>query len=326
MTATEKRAEAVRLMKSRAGMNTYTQGDRRVYFFGYPNNDGGKGYSDCSSSVRACIKRATGIDIGYNTDAQMRNRGKGVIVETAKSGQLVPTEKLLKPGDAIYYKGNDAHTLNVGHVEMYTGGGTLYGHGSGVGPKKHGLAAYSKARTGSRSYLMAIRWILDGDDTPAPERHLGDRDRLENGDIGQDVAELQAALIALGYDCGKYGIDGEFGADTLSAVSAFQLDHGLTGTGRCGPQTIAKILALTGDTDKPDDTYPAPPELPKAGSVIVTGGTVNLRTGPGKQYSAACVVKQGDLLEAVEPQGWLPVLVNGAVRWISPKMAEKVVK
>ena len=60
MNATEKRAEAVRLMKSRAKLNTYTNGGDRKYFFGKPDNVPGnttqKGWSDCSSAVRKAIQ------------------------------------------------------------------------------------------------------------------------------------------------------------------------------------------------------------------------------------------------------------------------------
>ena len=55
---------AVGYMKSRKGKNSYTQGGNRVYFFGKPDNEPGnttqKGYSDCSSAVRASIKAAAG--------------------------------------------------------------------------------------------------------------------------------------------------------------------------------------------------------------------------------------------------------------------------
>jgi len=163
MTAAEKRAEAVRLMKSRAGRNTYTQGGKRAYFFGYPN-EGDDGYSDCSSSVRACIKRASGVDPGSNTNAQLRNAANGVIVD--ETDGYYPDESKLLPGDLLYFKGNTAHYKDVGHVEMYTGPNECWGHGSGKGPKQHDLKAYCKKRgTAKNRYFCAIRWIKD--DTPA---------------------------------------------------------------------------------------------------------------------------------------------------------------
>ena len=182
MTAQEKRDYAVKLMKSRAKKNSYTQGSKRGYFFGYPKNTVGdsstKGYSDCSSSVAACIKAASGIAIGGNTSAQVANRTKGLIVDESETGY--PDESKLLPGDCLYFKGNTSHTLGVGHVEMYTGDNECYGHGSGTGPNKHDLKAYCKSRnTNKKRYFMAIRWILDDDETE-PESD-GDKLPLNSG-------------------------------------------------------------------------------------------------------------------------------------------------
>ena len=168
MTADQMRAEAVRLMKSRAKKNKYTNGGNRKYFLGKPEG-AARGYSDCSSAVRACIKRAAGIDIGANTDAQIRNRKNALMVHKATGNEVGPPLDLLKPADLIYYKGNVAHTWNVGHVEMVTGPNELYGHGGGMGPNKHDLKAYSKKRRAAgKGYLCVLRFIKD-DAVPAPE-------------------------------------------------------------------------------------------------------------------------------------------------------------
>ena len=51
--------------------------------------------------------------------------------------------------------------------------------------------------------------------------------------------------------------------------------------------------------------------------IEVTGNTVNLREGPGTQYGIVKVVKKGEQLDAIaEENGWVPVLVDGKVRWI----------
>ena len=132
-----------------------------------PGNTSQKGYSDCSAAVRAAIRAAAGIDIGSNTSAQINNRSKkGVIVHETTG--CYPDEARLLPGDCLYFKGNTSHPLDVGHVEMYIGGGKICGHGSGTGPKVRSMRDYCASRANSkRRYFMAVRWIPDAGDTAA---------------------------------------------------------------------------------------------------------------------------------------------------------------
>ena len=53
---------------------------------------------------------------------------------------------------------------------------------------------------------------------------------------------LQTRLINLGYSCGKYGIDGSFGNDTLAAVKKFQKDKGIAVDGYVGKDTHKKLV------------------------------------------------------------------------------------
>lgn len=177
MTSNEKRTLAVKYMTDRAGKNAYTQGSKRKYFFGYPDNDPANtaqsGFSDCSSAVRCAIQKASGLDIGSNTSAQINNRAKkGKIVHETTG--FYPDESKLKIGDCLYFKGNSKHPLSVGHVEMYIGDGKLCGHGGGTGTQIKSIASYCKSRaTSKRRYFMTVRWIQD-DSAPAacePEVH-----------------------------------------------------------------------------------------------------------------------------------------------------------
>lgn len=313
-TATEKRAQAVAYMKSRAKKNSYTQGGNRIYFFGKPDNIPGNttqsGYSDCSSAMMQAILAAAGINIGSNTSAQINNRAKGIVVH--ETDGYYPDESKLLPGDALYFKGNTSHPLDVGHVEMYTGPNECYGHGSGTGPTKKNLKDYCKSRaTSKKRYFMAIRWILDDGD-PA------DRRELKRGMTGADVVELQEMLRQLNYDLGTYGIDGDFGGDTEDAVKAFQVNVALPETGVVDAATWArldKIISGKGDPDE-DQSEEAPTE---AGTLAVRDGTWNIRTGPGTEYAVIKTTHTGDMLEEVEMNGWRPVKVNGKIGWISPK-------
>lgn len=65
---------------------------------------------------------------------------------------------------------------------------------------------------------------------------------LKKGSKGNEVKTLQRLLVALGYSCGSAGIDGDFGASTLSAIKQFQKAKGLTVDGVVGQATWNKIL------------------------------------------------------------------------------------
>jgi N-acetylmuramoyl-L-alanine amidase len=75
-------------------------------------------------------------------------------------------------------------------------------------------------------------------------RHLGDRVLSTTAPLlrGDDVAELQERLAALGFDPGR--VDGIYGAATRTAVAAFQRDAGLGADGVVGPSTLAELRRL----------------------------------------------------------------------------------
>ena len=60
---------------------------------------------------------------------------------------------------------------------------------------------------------------------------------LRRGDKGPYVTLAQTDLLRLGYDLGKYGVDGDFGKATEAAVKNCQRDYGLTVDGVVGPRT-----------------------------------------------------------------------------------------
>ena len=301
---------AVDYMRQRNRKNQYTQGADRVYFFGKPDNRPGNttqpGFSDCSSSVRAAIKAAAGIDIGWNTDQQIRNRGRGIIVEEPNG---IPDERLLKPGDCLYFRGNDAHIMSVGHVEMYAGGGKLRGHGGGFGPFESDMTAYCRRRP----CFMVIRWITGDDDRPDPKPQ---QPTLQRGDCGDAVRDMQLMLIGQDYDLGRWGADGEFGAKTENAVKLFQTEHDLKPDGICGPDTWAALeVGAAGDIDGVDNI---------TGYVTVRAGTWRVRIGPGTDFATLGFVRAGDALRrtADEDGGWLGVQYAGRNAWISRKAVE----
>ena len=61
---------------------------------------------------------------------------------------------------------------------------------------------------------------------------------------GDDVAQLQRRLNALGFDAGRE--DGILGPETQDALRQFQRNAGTTADGVCGPETLASIARVSG--------------------------------------------------------------------------------
>ena len=81
--------------------------------------------------------------------------------------------------------------------------------------------------------------------------HLGDRLLYHTSPPlrGDDVADLQRRLGALGFDAGR--VDGIFGEDTQRAVLEFQRNAGLTGDAVCGPATLAVLARVRARSEDP---------------------------------------------------------------------------
>ena len=87
----------------------------------------------------------------------------------------------------------------------------------------------------------------------------GWRATIRKGSKGEEVKECQTMLQKLGYDLGKCGIDGDYGAMTRLAVICFQRDHNLVADGVCGPLTWDALekafAAVAGSPDISVKTY-----------------------------------------------------------------------
>ena len=137
------------------------------------------------------------------------------------------------------------------------------------------------------------------------------------GHRGYRTAALQKALNAKGG--ADLNGDGEFGMKTQAALKAFQQKAGLPVTGKGDAATLA-ALGIAPSAEKP-----AEPEQPaQPGSVRVTCGEVNIRTGPGTNYDVVKAVKKGSLLAPVAVDGWRPVLLDGEVCWISAEYSDEI--
>lgn len=143
---------------------------------------------------------------------------------------------------------------------------------------------------------------------------LGER-LLKNGSTGPDVKQLQQLLIGLGYDCGRWGADGDFGDATEIAVGRFQADHHLETDGEYGPKTHKALMDLCAEED--DEYEPR--------KVQIVDGQCWLRESPGVTGSPITVLQPGTVLpfDGEVRDGWLLVEYKGAHGtingWVSGK-------
>lgn len=133
------------------------------------------------------------------------------------------------------------------------------------------------------------------------------------GDKGEAVKILQENLVKLGYDCGKAGVDGDFGGSTLAAVRKFQSDHKLTVDGVYGPATKAAMDAALSKVGSA-----------AAGKVKVTASVLNIRGGPGVSYSIAGAIRDRGVYEVTEVVNGFGKLKDGR-GWICLDFTEKEV-
>lgn len=137
------------------------------------------------------------------------------------------TYKRLKNGD----KGDNVARLQSRLIELGYLSGTVDGYyGTGTEEAVKAFeAAYGKTPTGVatselQSYLYSDSAYYNTDGEVAVSYST-----LSKGDSGSEVRKLQARLIELNYLTGE--CDGKYGADTVSAVKAFQKALGLKQTG-----------------------------------------------------------------------------------------------
>ena len=130
---------------------------------------------------------------------------------------------------------------------------------------------------------------------------LGSRQLME-GSTGSDVKAMQELLMQLGYKLPRYGADGDFGSETLAALTAFQKDHGVKTDGKYGEETHKALMDAVADDDegkKIEATTVEEPLIttgPQVEIVASQGGKVNIRVGNSTAYARITTVAAGTRL------------------------------
>lgn len=150
-------------------------------------------------------------------------------------------------GDVIFFyvKGQINHQ---GIVESVSGGivHTIEGNSSdSVARRAYSIGAANIAGYGRPNWSA----VVDSPDKPKEEEPEPIQEPitielpvLRNGMCGSYVAAVQGILSAKRYSLGPWGVDGEFGTATLTAVQNFQTRNGLARDGVVGKETWAKLF------------------------------------------------------------------------------------
>lgn len=80
--------------------------------------------------------------------------------------------------------------------------------------------------------------------TPEPEKSISGLPTVQYGSRGDAAKIVQAALIQRGFSCGVSGVDGVFGAASVSSLKNYQKKVGITADGICGPATWGQLLGV----------------------------------------------------------------------------------
>lgn len=120
----------------------------------------------------------------------------------------------------------------------------------------------------------------------------------------EEVKKMQQALVDAGYDVGKYGVDGIWGADTSAALSKYKADTGGSNTygNTVGKETFDKLYGTgssSGSTTKGSGAVASeqPPSAVGSGVTVLPGEIVI----PADQYSDA-LYQQAVLNEQIKQQ------------------------
>lgn len=92
---------------------------------------------------------------------------------------------------------------------------------------------------------------------------------------------------------------------------------------KLGHRGLIKVRRFIQD-DVTTDTVVKNPTVTVSGpKVKITGGTVNVRSGPDTRYQVLDVAKKGETYPAVNMDGWIPVDMGSMIGWVSDKYADK---
>ena len=232
---------------SNAGAANWTKYARDLAAAGYYNGNK-NGFAWCDVFVDWCFFKAYGAVEGQRIQCQSGPLGAGCIYSAQYYQAQGRYDKTPKLGDQVFFQSGG----QIGHTGIVVGVTdstitTVEGN-SGDMVAQH---QYSRSST----YIAGYGHPRYDDTATTPTPPAPDKDSetavpdtlptLRKGAANNMyVAAMQWCLEHHGYSVGRWGIDADFGNDTLCAVKLFQTASGLEADGICGPKTWEKLKVV----------------------------------------------------------------------------------
>ena len=189
--------------------------------------------ADCSSTVRACIIKATGKDVGnFNT------ANEASVLE--KSGLFQKRVAYVNQTKTPIYNGDVLVTKTKGHTVIVVSGNPRSGKSTTNTSTNTSAVKYTQ-KDFIKDVQSAIDVKVDGVVGTKTLSALPLISKTKNTKH-KAVKPLQKYLNVNGYSCGT--VDGEFGSKTDSTIKAFQKANKLTVDGIVGQNTWKKLLGM----------------------------------------------------------------------------------
>lgn len=204
------------------------------------------GYAWCDQFVDWLFFKCFGADVAMQMLCQPKNSA-GAGCEYSKNYYQAQGrfDRNPHPGDQIFFydsSGHVNHTGIVDSVDDYTVN-TIEGNSSDrVQRQSYDIDSGYIAGYGHPKWELGLNTSSgDADITITTTTKI----YLREGMKGAKIKQLQNLLIALHYDVGPDGADGDFGRNTKTAVMKFQNDNGLVANGIVDEKTTELLNSVT---------------------------------------------------------------------------------
>lgn len=214
----------------------------------------------CNVFVNACFVACFGLEIGAAMLYQPVGSGSSLCRASADffkaAGAWIERGRTPEPGDVIFfYRSGDINHMGI--VSSMAGGSVVTVEGNSgdmVAERCYSVGDTSIAGYGRPQWALAsieeygkpdsTAGASEPDAPPEPVKrtYMLRLPYLSEGSKGIEVAAAQGLLMLSGYNLGRWGVDGDYGADTAKAVREFQNTHRLEPDGIIGPATGAALF------------------------------------------------------------------------------------